>query len=206
MPLRFRCEERLEDVAQDLWRYAMTRIGHSQHHAISPGWCAAITLRLDIGRRERQRTAAGHRIPGVGSEVHEHLLDLTRVDHNVLQRRVEVDHERDVLTDQTPEHALALLDQVAEVHHSRAGRPFAGKRQELARQPYGAAACLENLLQRMAYWRLWCAQPERLLRVTHDDADDVVEVMRDTAGKLADRLHLLCLRELLLQLPATTDV
>ena len=42
--------------------------------------------------------------------------------------------------------------------------------------------------------------------VTHDDGEDVVEIMRHAAGKLADHLHFLRLDELRFKLFAFGDV
>src|SRR2546427_2731841 len=44
------------------------------------------------------------------------------------------------------------------------------------------------------------------LRISKDDCKNVVEVMRQPAGKLADRLHLLTVPELVFKFPPFGDV
>jgi hypothetical protein len=44
------------------------------------------------------------------------------------------------------------------------------------------------------------------LQIAHDDGEQIVEIVRNTAGKLPYRLHLLRLAELLLPLAVDGDV
>src|SRR3546814_2706301 len=47
---------------------------------------------------------------------------------------------------------------------------------------------------------------ENKIQASYDGGEQVVEVMRDTAGELADSLHLLCLRQLVFGFAGSRDV
>ena len=78
---------------------------------------------------------------------------------------------------------------------------------EQAADQIGAAdRPVERLGAQLGRCRIVLDQPLQQIEVADDDAEHVVEVVRHAAGEVADRLHLLRLRELALDQPAFGDV
>ncbi len=107
--------------------------------------------------------------------------------------------ELDLLADQPAQQHGEVGQRVAEVEHLRPQRLPARERQQLPHQRRGARRVLLDLhdvLERRI-GRLVRVQQEVVRH--HDGGEHVVEVVRDAAGELADRLHLLRLVDLVLQ-------
>ena len=114
--------------------------------------------------------------------------------------------QRDVLADQSVEHARRVVHdgihlEVARLHRlaPAEGEQLPGER----RRPLGRR---DDVLENGAHVRRRQLGHERERGVALDDHEEIVEVVRDTAGELADRVHLLRLEELLLELALLGDV
>ena len=109
------------------------------------------------------------------------------------------DVELHVLADQPAQQHGQVGDRFAEIEHLRAQRLLARERQQLPHQagsPVGVLLDLHDVLERRI-GRAVRVQQE--IGRHHDGAEQIVEIVRDAAGEAADRLHLLLLRELVLQ-------
>ena len=104
----------------------------------------------------------------------------------------------DVVADEPAEHRLHPGDDLVEVEHHRVQHLAAAEREQLPGQR-------RRLLGRVRRSRSSCSRAggrrpvEQDLRVARDHGQQVVEVVRDAARQPADRLHLLGLRQALLQ-------
>ena len=109
------------------------------------------------------------------------------------------DIELDRLADKPAQQHLELRQDVVELQRLRSKRLAARERQQLphqTRRPVGVLLDLHDVLKR----RIGRAMVgEQEVGIADDGGQHVVEVMRDAARELADRLHLLALREVLLQ-------
>ncbi len=104
--------------------------------------------------------------------------------------------EFDLFADQPLQQHGQVRQRIAHVEHLRTQRLAARERQQLPNQRRGARRVLLDLhdvLERRI-GRLVRVQQEVVRH--HDGGQDVVEVMRDAAGELSHRLHLLRLREI----------
>ena len=153
-----------------------------------------------VARRDRELAAGRHRVARVDDEVGQQLLELAGVGLDRAEPGREHRRHRDVLADEPRQHRLDVGDD--RVERERLGLPlrFAAEREQLAREARGARGGLRDLADivgdRMR-------GPEILARevgVGADHGEDVVEVMRDAAGELADRVHLLRLSQLIFEL------
>src|ERR1051326_4831175 len=84
-------------------------------------------------------------------------------------------------------------------------RPLLRERKQLLDQSRAALRGIENgraFLRRLVAVRLSVAQQRRM---DGDNAEDVVEIMRDAPGQRSDRLHLLRLAQLRLELLALIE-
>ena len=89
---------------------------------------------------------------------------------------------------------------LAEIEHLRPQRLAARERQQVPHQARGAVGVLLDLhdVAERGIGRL--VRVEQEVGRHHDGGEHVVEVVRDAAGELADGVHLLHLRDLLLQI------
>ena len=176
----------------------------SRAHADMGG--AVIVVEHDIGRFNRQTAAARHRVARVDHEVCERRFELAQVSANRRDVGRTDNPQIDVLANELTQHARQRVDGVVEIHARRVQHLPAAKRQQLTRQRRRAVRRGENL-GGVPRRRLILGD---LLGDERAEADNrrenVVEVVRDPAGQLADRFHLLRLIKLALQpLPVGKD-
>ena len=117
------------------------------------------------------------------------------------QRSRPVAHvELDLLAEQALQQQREVGEHVAELEHLRAQRLAAREGEELPHQARGAVGVLLDLhdVREGRVGRPVVGEQE--VGEADDRLQHVVEVVRDAAGELADRLHLLGLRELRLEL------
>ena len=165
--------------------------------AVRPG-CRRVAGQLAVRGGDRDPAALRHRVARVHHQVHQHLLDLARIGQHVPEGGVVGEVEHDVGADQAAEHAVGLANDIVEREHLRLEHLAPAEGEQLPGEPRGALPRLPDLLD-VASDRV--ALPHLLqqeVAVAEDGGEQVVEVVGDPAGELADGLHLLGLAELLL--------
>ncbi len=160
---------------------------------------AAHSSARDVARAQHDAAALAHRVARVDDEIDHDLLELVEVGLDQPEVAPVRDFELDLLADQPAQHHLQFRQHVGELQHLRAQRLPAREREQLPHQPrraIGVLADLHDVLERRV------GRPvvdQQKVGIADDRGQHVVEVVRDAAGELADRLHLLALREILLQ-------
>ena len=91
--------------------------------------------------------APGHGVPGIDHQVHDHLLDLAGVGHDLAQIRLGDGDQFDVFTEEAPQHLIQVQDQIIEVEHLGGEDLLAAEGQELAGQGGGPLRRLVDFLQ-----------------------------------------------------------
>jgi hypothetical protein len=118
----------------------------------------------------------------------------------------QLQRERDVVVHQALQHLVHAADGLVQIDHARLPHLLATEREQLlgqlARAPPGARDLLDIGAQRVL--RPQAARDQR--GVTQDHRQQVVEVVRDAAGELPDRIHLLRLAQLFFEAAAIVDV
>ena len=94
---------------------------------------------------------------------------------------------------------MRSLQRLVEVEHLRPQRLLAREGQQLAHQRGAAVGVLLDLDDVLEAGIGRLVRVEQEIGRHHDDGEHVVEVVRDAAGELADRLHLLLLVDAVLQ-------
>ena len=128
------------------------------------------------------RSAIGHRVACVGSEVHHDLANLSRVGpcKRRLVRQVELDPN--IRRNQSPQDRFELADELIQVHGGRLEHLVAAEGEQLAGQTSGIPGRSRDVID---------AVPERTrirqltseqLCVPNDRRQHVVEIVRDAAG------------------------
>ena len=117
----------------------------------------------------------------------------------------EVEVEPDVGGQQASQHRLQLADERAGVDQRRRGRAAPRERQELARELGGPFGGGEDLID-IPFGGGQLGAGTQAAGIPRDDGEQIVEVVGDAAGELADGLHLLRLGETVGDLAPFGDV
>ena len=161
---------------------------------------AARLLGRDVAGADRELAAVRHGVARVDGEVHDHLLELVHVGLDEPEVAPVLEVELDALAEEAPQQHRQVRQDLAEVEDLGPQRLAAREREQLAheaRRPVGVLLDLHDVLEGRI-GRAVVGQQE--VRVADDGLQHVVEVVRDPARELPDRLHLLRLGELLLEL------
>ncbi len=86
----------------------------------------------------------------------------------------------------------SAVDQRRQIEHLLALRLAAGKGQQLRDKPGSAQAVAANFGQAVMFIVAWRVAVRAIARSAQHGGEDVVEIMRDTAGELAHGLHAGC--------------
>ena len=156
-------------------------------------------VELHVGGLDHEVAAFRHRVSGVDCQVHDHLLELTGIGLDTIERPVQRGHQPDVLADQALQERLGARHDTVEIEHLRLQDLLTAEGQQLLGQRCGAFAGPPHLLDVGA-----CGMPglefvEHEVAVAEDDGEQVVEVVGDAAGEASDGFHLARLLELILQ-------
>ena len=211
--LRLGGEERLEHVLGDVGGHSGAAIADPQPHVAAklclgpPG--DSFVVHGDVAGVDGQRAAAGHGVAGVDGEVHQHLLQLARIGHHRTQVTAGQDDQLDMLADGPDQHLLHPGNDLVQVENLRSHHLPAGESEQLVREagrPFGGQLDLPDV----AAGRFPALGPVRVGRassssetkvsVVDDHGEEVVEVMRDPAGQLAEVLQALGLLQPRLQM------
>ncbi len=154
-------------------------------------------VEVRISRFDRETPTVRHRIACIDGEVHDNLLDLTRVRIDAHQRRRGVDDKTEIFADEAPEQWIDLPEHLIQVDHARLQDLSAAERENPARERRRALRRLQDLIQ---VWR----RPVRRSEIVKSELgeamhgrEQVIEVVGDTACELSERFHFLRLPELL---------
>ncbi len=202
-------EERVEDPVADLARHPAALILDREDDVPSGLELeAARIVGTDFGvaRPDRQRAAVGHRVARVQREVEEHLLHLAGVGANRIERGVE--HRQSSIRSPRTRRSIATVSETSAFSSSgsRVEGLAPAEGEQLARQRGGALRARLDPAQVLGRLAVSVDLGLRQLGVAEHSEQEVVEVVRDARGELADRLDLLRLTELLLGGPALRDV
>ena len=141
---------------------------------------------------QRNRAARGQGVGGVDDEVDEHLIDLSGIDAHGRNPRVQVQDDDHVVRHQPAQHRLDVAERLVEIDNARLQNLAAAEGQQLMRQPRGSTRRFRELLERIVIVEHRRPIPGHGHQVgaADDHGQQVVEVVRDAAGELPDRLQL----------------
>ncbi len=163
-------------------------------------------VELHVGGLDGEAAAVGHRVARVHHQVHDHLLDLTRIGLHPPESHRGDHRQVHVLADQPSEHRLHPGHHRVEVQHLRLEHLLAAEREQLLGERGGAVGGGAHQ-GGVAVDRLLGAESrDDELRATGDHGEQIVEVVSDPPSELPDRIHLLRLAELLLEATTLADV
>ena len=196
-------EERLEDARLNLVRHADARVGNREPHVV-----AIETLVPDasaILRRHRNHAAVRHGVAGVHGEVQDHEFKLAGVDLDGPEIVGEVELDVHVSPETAVEQFAHPLELPREVERLRLQLLPARKRQQLFGERGAALRRLLHAVEQPLAPR-GIRQPAQHFQTAENNHQKIVEVMRDPARQLADRLDLLRLTQRVLDTGALLDL
>ena len=169
-------------------------------------WARSGGMASHLADADGQPAFAVHGIAAVDGEIDQRGLELRDVGDRKAIGIGNVDVDPDPAADQRTDQLRHRLDLGADIEHLRLQRLPAGERQQLPGQLGGA---LHRLGDRVdvapaPLFRQFAAAQE--VGRGADDGQEIVEIVRDAAGQLADRFHLLRLAQRFLALAALGDV
>jgi len=159
------------------------RLGRAQHRRVAAA--------------QGERAALRHRIAGVDREVEHHLVELRRIDADAAARLLQREVQADAGAQGAAQHPADRGQRLVDPHGAWTQRLAAAERQQLPHQRRAAFRAAGDLRQLVA--RAGVGDVVEHLGGVEDRGEQVVEVVRDPAGELADRLQFLAVDELLLQ-------
>ena len=196
-------EERLEDLLLHLRRHAGAGVGDFEEHVVAGLEALFLELRAlrgrHVGGADLELAAVGHRVARVDGKVHDHLLELIEVG---LDRPdvAPVGHlELDRLAEEAREEHRDVGERLVEIDDGGPQRLPPRERQQLADETGRAIGVLLDVHDVLEGRVGRPVRGQEQVGEADDRGQHVVEVVRDAAGELADRLHLLALRELQLE-------
>ena len=170
----------------------------------SPGWHPVLAERErlalgDIGGADDELTAIGHGVARIDREVDDHLLELMQVGLDGPEVAAAFELQLDVLAEQAAEQDRQLGQHVAELQALRPQGLLAREGEQLAHEAGSAVRVLLDVHDVLEGRIGRAVVHQQEVGEADDRRQHVVEIMRDAAGELADRLHLLALRDLHLE-------
>ena len=148
------------------------------------------------GDFNRELAAAGHSVPRVDRQVQEDLFHHASIGFDQRRLGKVIELQRDILAEDARQHFGHVADHFIEVQALGLHDLAAAEGEQLAGEGCGALADLLGGPDGHS-GQIAARQQERGVAV--DNGEDVVEIMSDAAGQLADGVHLLGLAQLVLQ-------
>ena len=191
-------EEGLEHAVEMLGRDAAAGVGDADADIIAGGQIGVLGfLQGHVVDLEMEIAASLHRVAGVDGEVQHRIFELGGIGPDVPQIAGEAGVDGDPLADRAVDQLEHVLDQLGRRHRVGQQRLGAGEGEQAAGEGGGAGRALHRIVEvefDLAARAVQLAAGE--IEAADDDREHVVEIVRDAAGELADRLHLLDLAEL----------
>ena len=75
------------------------------------------SVELDVAGFDRQLSPGRHRVARVDDQIHDHELDLVRIDADQPEALTRHDRKLDVFSDHAHQHAIQIAEQLIQVQH-----------------------------------------------------------------------------------------
>ena len=148
-------------------------------------------------RSDGDRSRVGDGIDRVHHKIDDDLIELTRIELHALDSGIKIQHQDDACRHQTPEQRMNGAKRVVQVHQARPQHLTAAEREQLLDQRGSAIGRPHQFFQRVVAVddRRPVLDLEKV-GANDDHRQQIVEVVGDAAGQLADGLQPLCLTKL----------
>src|SRR5581483_11396269 len=192
-------EERLERALDHIRTHAFAGIGDREFDIVAIRQLGVVP-EVTSFRRDHEIAALGHGVARVQRQIeHGHLeLDLVALDADAVRVQIHVDADR--RTDTAVKHIRKARHCAGDVDRRDLQLLGSGEREKLARQTRAALGGLQPGFRPAADAIQIVRPAPDQIEIARDALQQIVEVVRDAAGQLADRLHLLRLPQRVMRL------
>jgi hypothetical protein len=153
--------------------------------------CRFRRIDFAIFRLDRQGAPFRHRIASIDGQIYQRVFELARVHKGRPRLAGKYRLDTDALAKRAAEQIGHPCDQRIHVDHLRRQRLASREGEQAVGQQCGARGATHRrgdmALQLVVGWETML----EVFQIAEDDRQQIVEIVRDTAGELADRLHLL---------------
>jgi len=143
-----------------------------------------LIIEVDIAGRDDELPAVWHCVAGINYQIHQHLTNISRVGSDLSNVRRKGYRQSYLLIKETPQHFFRAGDHFIKVERDEDYSLLPAEEHELARQPDGALRRELDLLRVLTQGTVMRKIRKKHFGVAHNDGNDVVEIMRNTARKL----------------------
>ena len=193
----------------DVGRNPDRRVGDRDHDVLACGHVGVanriVVVKIGVARLDGELAVPLHGVARIDRQIQEGVLHLNRVDVGVPQAPGDDGLDLHPVAQRPAKDVVRAADQAAEIDDLRRERLPSSESQQLRGEFRAARDGGDRRLQALVGARIAGDVAAKQLQIAADDLQDVVEVVRDAAGELADRLHLLRLAQLRLGLGAFGD-
>ena len=208
-PGLFRGEKRIENPVNDGRIDPRPGIAHPQVQAL-PGLGAVAQRTCRAGLRPKADLQNASRFPQgmrrIGAQIHDDLLDLGGFRQDGVRSGTQGFVDGDIVGNRGPDELERLLDERPHVKRMRALVILAAKRQDLQHEVPRPAAGRKDMAHPPGEGAFRIGFAFYHLGETHDNTENIVEIMGNAASQGPDGLHLLALAQTPLQILALSDV
>ena len=134
-----------------------------------------------------EAAAPRHRLSSIDGEVNENALDLVRIRHDRGHRQLSLRDDLNVFAHDPGKNLMHFGQRPVQINCAQLQRLLAAESQELLGEGCAALACLKNIRQAFMDERIRYLRFKRQFRKSHDDVQDVIEVVRDSTGQQPSR-------------------
>ena len=161
-----------------------------------------VLVQHDVAGLDRQLAALRHGIARVHREVEQGGLQLRGIDHGQPDLAFRAGFQLHLFSEGSPQQMVGFQDDLVQIDHARLQRLLSREGQQAAHEIGAAIGGLQGDLGGLAGARV-CAGPfGQHVQIADDHGQEIVEVVGDAAGQLADAFHLLRLGQLAFRHPA----
>ena len=135
---------------------------------------------------DRQLSAALHRVSRIDCEIDQRVLDIGRVGQRVPESATHDGFDLDLFTEAAPQDVIEVSDQTAQIDDARFEWLTTAEGKQLrseARTAFDAAERIVDAARRLrGIGDMLCGE----VKIAGNHLQQIVEIMRDAAGKTAD--------------------
>jgi hypothetical protein len=190
--------------------HAVARVADCNQY-VRPGRDAQVLVGVlaaerGVARLDREPAPLQHRIAGIDREVHDDLTQLAAVGQHRAQDRTGYYRQIDVLADDPPQHTAGVVQQLPHIDERRLEHLLATEREELLGEGGRSRRSFLDSYDIIPSRGAAVEIGQQKFGIAADSSEDVVEVVRDAAGQLPDRVQLLSVQRLFLCAPPRRDI
>jgi len=186
-------EKGLEDARQDVRGDARARVTDFDAHVVARPHVGVLSrvdfIEVHVGGFDYELSSIHHCITGIGRKIDDGSFELSRIDANSPWFALQLEPNLYVLPQSPAQKRGSARDQRVGVNAFRTQRLSSREGEESPREVGAAQGSIERIGQQFAAFAVLAQAAAQQVEIADDDAEEIVEIMRHSAGEIADGLH-----------------